>query len=304
MIARTGHDAYGGALDAARGAGATPGPGEHHPEDGVCVAKSGSTSKSPPRGPNLARMTGRSAAGGPLDAARDGADTPGPGEHYPDLEGTTSGRGAAGSRGRGVKIPAAGRDAPGGPLDAARRGRDAPGPGEYHPDDGVAKISSSTTSKMPPRGVHFGRPPPAPRRGADAGPAPGEYHPDEPVAAPPRGILKKRSTATPGVTIPRAEGGSSLVAKDAGDRPGPGEYDAEFHPKTIAGLVREALKKPGAMGEPPPTRRKRFADGPGPGEYHAEEDPSRRGGVGITIKTRKAWEPKPKPKRGAGRGRK
>jgi collagen type III alpha len=97
----TGHDAPGGALDAATRAGRTPGPGEFYDEttDARRRARGRATTIS---------RTAHDAYGGFMDVARRGGETPGPGEFYS----------AGGRRGTTpVRIGrTTGHDAPGGAI--------------------------------------------------------------------------------------------------------------------------------------------------------------------------------------------
>ena len=136
----------------------TPGPGEFHPEtDERGVAVGGG--REPGRGaPDMAKATGRSAAGGAFDA-RDG---PGPGEHHPDL--VFDDAGVPSSTKKGVRWSE--------PPDEARAARSpGPGPGEYE----VSRARATGAATMPK----------APRRSGlvarDAAlrPGPADYEPDD-----------------------------------------------------------------------------------------------------------------------------
>ena len=97
----TGHDAPGGALDAATRAGRTPGPGEFYDE--TTDARRGARGRA-----TTISRTGHDAYGGFMDVARLGGETPGPGEFYS----------AGGRRGTTpVRIGrTTGHDAPGGAI--------------------------------------------------------------------------------------------------------------------------------------------------------------------------------------------
>ena len=82
------------------------------------------------------------------------------------------------------------------------------------------------------------------------------------------------------------------MREDAGTPPAPGDFEPDHHPKTVAGLVREALKRPGSMREPTVPRGGKKSGSertPGPGEYY-----SGRGEIrvdrGVKMPTREAWE--------------
>ena len=319
-IARgTGREAPGGALDVARRGADNPGPGEHWPDDN----STSSSRKKNARGFSFAR-TGHGSVGGAHDAARRAADEPGPGEFWPDEDV----RAAAARRkksGAGYTIPRTGHGAVGGALDAARRAANEPGPGDFWPEDapggsvGRKKTSgySRDIGKTPgrdaawgssdvgardspgpgahwpdetdarananARGVSFGKPPrPKPPSSPSRGPGPGEYE-----------VLAERARGAG--SMPRAArrfatGGS---ARDGDDRPAPGDHEPEVHPKTVAGLLRDAMRQPGSLRPPTKTRKVRWADedgDPGPGNYDAPKNPNVGKNKGATVASRKAWE--------------
>ena len=203
---------------------------------------------------------------------REGSDGPAPGEYEPDEDPGANKRWGpcAVDIGR-----VTGRDAIGGVFDAAIRfGGDIPGPGDFWPDDMDEEEAARRENAHPPRGVHFGKPPPKPKTGGAAKdyhtPGPGDYEPD---AAPPR---PRTRAGLPGPTIPGARKASAFASDPT--IPGPGEHEAPYHPKTIAGAAREAARRPGGM-RPPPAPRTQFGTvfkpppappTPGPGHYAPE----------------------------------
>ena len=87
-----------------------------------------------------------------------------------------------------------------------------------------------------------------------------------------------------------ATGGS---ARDGDDRPAPGDHEPEVHPKTVAGLLRDAMRQPGSLRPPTKTRKVRWADedgDPGPGNYDGPKNPTVGKNKGATVASRKAWE--------------
>ena len=254
-IPATGHDAPGGAAVWPEDA---PGPGEYHEE----------RTKPARSAVNIGKASGKDAPGGVFDAAVRSGGGPGPGEFE-------SAPGALRRRSTGVNIAkGTGRDAPGGAMDR----RDGPGPGEFWPDEDPA-----APARGPARGIPFGKPPKPPRPGAkkSSAPGPGEY----------AGSVVGAPDARAGPTIPRGKR-QGLVREDARDTPAPGDFEPDHHPKTVAGLVREALKRPGSMREPTVPRGGKKSGSertPGPGEYY-----SGRGEIrvdrGVKMPTREAWE--------------
>ena len=324
-IARaTTRDAPGGVFDGARvpRAGATPGPGEHWPDDEAAAGK-----KETGRGFAFP-ATGHASAGGALDAALRGGETPGPGEHWPedgesrshesrapgftmpkssrdkssrtsltpgpgefhpetDERGVAVGGGREPGRGAPDMARATGRSAAGGAFDA----RDGPGPGEHHPDlvFDDAGVPSSTK-----KGVRWSEPPDearAPR--ASPGPGPGEYE-------------VSRARATGAATMPKAPRRSGLVARDAALRPGPADYEPDDdapHPMTVAGLLRrrmasgrgapapeDAAAARGAAAARAAARRLRSPPRPGVGEYEAGPSAFADRGKGVKMPSRAPWE--------------
>ena len=210
----TGHASAGGALDAALRGGETPGPGEHWPEDGESRShesrapgftmpkssrdKSSRTSsltpgpgafhpetdergvavgggREPGRGaPDMAKATGRSAAGGAFDA-RDG---PGPGEHHPDLVFDDA---RANSTKKGVRW-----SEPPDEARAVRRAPPGPGPGEYEASRARA-TGAATMPKAPRRSGLVAR-------DAALRPGPADYEPDDDAPHPMTvaGLLRRR----------------------------------------------------------------------------------------------------------------
>ena len=193
---------------------------------------------------NIGKASGKDAPGGVFDAALKGFSGPGPGE-FESAPGALRRRSTAVNIGKGT-----GREAPGGAMDR----RDGPGPGEFWPDEDPA-----APTRGPARGIPFGKPPKPPRPGAkkSSAPGPGEY----------AGSVVGAPDARVGPTIPRGKR-PGLVRKDARDTPAPGDFEPDHHPKTVAGLVREALRRPGrcesrrslAVGRRPVRIRR-----PGPG---------------------------------------
>ena len=324
-IARaTTRDAPGGVFDGARvpRAGATPGPGEHWPDDEAAAGK-----KETGRGFAFP-ATGHASAGGALDAALRGRETPGPGEHWPedgesrshesrapgftmpkssrdkssrtsltpgpgefhpetDERGVAVGGGREPGRGAPDMAKATGRSAAGGAFDA----RDGPGPGEHHPDlvFDDAGVPSSTK-----KGVRWSEPPTRRARArALAGPGPGEYE-------------VSRARATGAATMPKAPRRSGLVARDAALRPGPADYEPDDdapHPMTVAGLLRRRMAS--GRGAPAPedaaaarggaaaraaARRLRSPPRPGVGEYEAGPSAFADRGKGVKMPSRAPWE--------------
>ena len=286
-FARTGHGSVGGALDAATRRADEPGPGEFWPdEDADAASRGGSRKKASAAGYTIPR-TGHGSVGGALDAARRAANEPGPGDFWPEDAPGGGGGGSVGRKGtpgysRDIgKTP--GRDAGGGAFDVAAR--ETPGPGAHWPDE------TNTNTR---RGVSFGKPP-KPKPPSGSGPGPGEYE-----------ISAERARGAG--TMPRAArrfstGGS---ARDGEDRPAPGDHEPEVHPKTVAGLLRDAMRQPGTLRPPTKTRRVRWADDagagpgpepgpgpgayPGPGNYDAPKNPNVGKNKGATVASRKAWE--------------
>ncbi|ACO62053.1 predicted protein [Micromonas commoda] len=255
-IPATGHDAPGGAAVWPEDA---PGPGEYHEERTKPVRSA----------VNIGKASGKDAPGGVFDAALKRGGGPGPGE-FESGPGALRQKSTAVNMGKGT-----GREAPGGAMDR----RDGPGPGEFWPDEDPAAPTRGHTQ----RGIPFGKPPKPPRPGAkkSSAPGPGEY----------AGSVVGAPDARVGPTIPRGKR-RGLVSKDARDTPAPGDFEPDHHPKTVAGLVREALKRPGSMREPTVPRGGKKAGSertPGPGEYY-----SGRGEIrvdrGVKMPTREAWE--------------
>ena len=298
-------DAPGGVFDGAKADG--PGPGEHWPEEGTgsrakrfAGFKIPATGHDAPGGAsvwpedapgpgeyqterkpnarsavNIGKASGKDAPGGVFDAALKSGG-PGPGEFEP-------GPGAIRKASTAVNIArGTGRDAPGGAMDR----RDGPGPGEFWPD---ADGGSGPTGR--PKGIPFGKPPKPPKR--SSAPGPGEY----------AGSVVGTRDVRLGPTIPKGKR-RGLVDKDAGNTPAPGDFEPEHHPKTVAGLVREALRQPGHMREPSSSRKKSTEDEgftPGPGAYY-----SGRGEIrvdrGVKMPTREAWEKDRDRVKGSGLG--
>lgn len=174
-----------------------------------------------------------------------------------------------------VRHYATGHDAIGGIFDAVtRNGTDTPGPGDFHPDEDDEEYLTAKNRRLPPKGPHFGKPPPRMPPGGPGvdlhTPSPGDYEPD---AAPPR---PRSRSQLPGPTISRGSKGPGAYGV-ADDVPGPGAFEIMYHPKTIVGAAREAAKQPGAMKPPRPPREGavyRPPPGPGPGQYEPAEDPN------------------------------
>ena len=255
-IARaTTRDAPGGA-DNARvpRAGATPGPGEHWPDDEAAAGK-----KETGRGFAFP-ATGHASAGGALDAALRGGATPGPGEHWPEDGESRSHE----SRAPGFTMPKSSRDkssrtslppgpgnstrrrtsgasrsAAGANPDAARRTWprlpvDPPPAARSTPGTDPGRESTTPTwcltmraSPLPRRRACAGASPPTSARAARlAGPRSGRV----------RGVARAHDGRRDDAEAPRRSG---LVARDAALRPGPADYEPDDdapHPMTVAGL--------------------------------------------------------------------
>ena len=307
---------------------ATPGPGAHWPDDAPGGdsyssgnASSGNNNSASKKGFTIPR-TGHASVGGALsEAVRRGAATPGPGETHGELE--YSRASADPRRAPGVTIPRAGRDA-GRSRSAAARDS-APGPGEYH--DGGAGGSTLVRRGAVP----FGNPPPRESAAGDntatavaaeyPTPGPGAYFYD--ASGPP--LDRPR-----GGSVPRAARRSSLAARDAADRPGPGDHEPDPragggerpHPMTVAGLIQERIragKGPRIGGPEGPTsapagsrlgKKKGVTWGasvvdprPGPGAYEPSADPRMgRPGRGASLRTREAFEKANRAEVAAGSG--
>ena len=271
----TTHASAGGALDSVLRAGETPGPGEHWPEDGDGLTTVGGARAPGFTMPKSARDDGK----------RGTTDTPGPGAFHPD--GDTSDVRVRGAVNMGK---ATGRSAAGGVFDT----RDGPGPGEHHPelvfDDGRS-LSPVAASKR--KGVRWSEPPDETKKrgAASPGPGPGEYE-------------SARTPSAGAATMPKAPRRSSLVARDAAQRPGPADYEPDDdapHPMTVAGLLRRRMAS--GRGESPQNaaearrlaaaraaaRRIRSPPRPGVGEYDTGKS-SFRLDKGVKMPGREPWE--------------
>lgn len=278
QFSSTSHASKGGALDAALRGGETPGPGEFWPDDSD-TQKEG------------ARVPGFTMPRSQRDIGKTGGDdevSPGPGEFYPEIDSRTGAAGGKtlGSR-RGTVVDmnrGTGRETRGGGFDT----REGPGPGEHYPDlvfdDGRGGKSSKS------RGVKWSDLPE--KNESDKKvfvPGPGEYEP------------KLLQTVGP-ATMPKAPKRSSLVTRDAENRPGPGEHEPDDdrpNPMTVVGLLRRKMAT-GVRVEPTPEQRRAAndrralraesaANRPGPSSYDIPNS-SIRNDKGVKVQTRKRWE--------------
>ena len=200
-----------------------------------------------------------------------------------------------------------------GALDAARRAANEPGPGDFWPEDAPGDRSDGrkrpgirgiSVRRRSGRRVGVVRPSAlaiAPGPGARTGPtrrtrartrtrarrlvretAQTETAVVTVSAGPGRASTRfwRSARAAPGRCLARrrrfATGGS---ARDGDDRPAPGDHEPEVHPKTVAGLLRDAMRQPGSLRPPTKTRKVRWADeggDPGPRELRRAKKSKRR----------------------------
>ena len=201
----------------------TPGPGEFHPEtDERGVAVGGG--REPGRGaPDMAKATGRSAAGGAFDA-RDG---PGPGEHHPDPCSTMRAsplprrRACAGASPPTRRARRAPRRAPARRVRGVARARD----GRRDDAEGTAAVrTGGARRRAPPRAG-------GPRAGTTTRAAPddGRGAPATPDGERARAPAPEDAAAARGAAAARA---AARRARSP-PRPGVGEYEA-FRPRAFA----------------------------------------------------------------------
>ena len=319
----TNRDAPGGVFDGIKnGTDASPGPGEFWRDGDSGEGLLSSGQKKGFQFPS----TSHASFGGALDHLMRGGDTPGPGEHWPDDEGTSGGRGREGSRRvAGFTMPRSQRDV--GKETRGSRGEDSPGPGEFD-----AEIDDRTGRTA----VNMGR---ATGREAWGGvfdtkqtsPGPGEHAPefeDEggksirqkgvkwsdlrdgknnldgvDAFAPGPGEYEPVTLRTVGPsTMPKAKKRSSLVSRDAAQRPGPGEHEPDDdtpNPMTVAGLLRKRAQM-GNKVEATPEQlkaaemrrlRRQSTDPPlpGPASYDVKAG-GIRNDKGVKMQSRKRWE--------------